>query len=76
MKFQKSALTIKLARAIPIMSRFVAISSPKRELTVKSDAFDLGSSTHLPLTIANKLCPEVTLKSSYMKEKQNEKDLV
>ena len=76
MKFQKSELTIKLARAIPIMSRFVAISSPKREFPVKSDAFDLGSSTHLPLTIANKLCPEVTLKSSYRKEKQNEKDLV
>jgi len=56
---------------MPIMSRFVAISSPKREFPVKSDAFDLGSSTHLPLTIANKLCPEVTLKSSYRKDKAN-----
>lgn len=57
-------LTIILARAIPIMSRFVAISSPKSELPVKSDAIDLGSSTHFPLTIANKLCPEITLNSS------------
>lgn len=66
-------LTTRLAKAIPIMSRFVAISSPDSELLVKSDAFDLGSSTHLPLTIANRLCPEVTLNSSYTQTSSNDR---
>lgn len=57
-------LTIKLAKAIPMISRFVAISSPGSEWLLMSEAFDRGSSTHFPLTVPNKLCPEVILNNS------------
>lgn len=61
----KIRLTIKLAKAMPMISLFEAISSSTRELLVKSDALDRGFSTQLPLTMANKLRPEVALNSSY-----------
>lgn len=57
-------LTTKLARAIPIMSLFVAISRPWSDFAVKSDAIVAGSSTQFPLTIENNVFPEVILKSS------------
>lgn len=41
------------------------MSSPKSESLVISEALERGSSTHFPLTIPNKLFPEVTLNSSY-----------
>lgn len=47
-----------------MMSLFVAISSLKSEPLSNSEAFDLGSLTHLPFIVANRLCPEADLNSS------------
>lgn len=47
------------------------MSSPISDLLFRSEAFDLGSSTRLPLTLANRLCPEETLNSSYKRKTQN-----
>lgn len=54
-------LTIRLERAMLIMSLFVATAKSRSDSPVNSDAIDLGSSTHSPLTVANKLFPEVVV---------------